>query len=450
MPGIDLPAVWDAANSGQHNSIATALVTLWVALQEDAELLGRARHAAGVTEIDDPSRDRRLGALVDAGRRGLPLPSEFRADPLTVAAALDVEFAGGERTTPAPRPRSRVATVQHPLGQFLVQVRCRPYSRHARQKKLPHWFRHCRIVPRRLAGHCVEIVRMPRSSSQRLTTSLRGLVRVTAATFSQHCELDARPATQNSFIADGLANETDRWREIEALLQRVRDRTHVVVLPELSVTPALRARISSWLATNHHRIQLVLAGSFHERVSEHERPVNRAVLLGSRGERLMWHDKLAAFIASGELPAGAAHLREEHIHPGNVVRLLDTPFGLLAVAICLDHCDDLAPELWRRVEPDLLLVPAMNPQSDLRSYLAAAKKIGRAGNTVSVVAAQPEIAGTTLSGVGPRPPSQGRRADPNRATNPLHPAHHPQVAIIDYNIVRYRPRRSKVGPWSFD
>ncbi len=82
----------------------------------------------------------------------------------------------------------------------------------------------------------------------------------------------------------------------------------------------------------------MLAGSFHEPAAGgaagQGRGRNVARLLDGYGDEVLQQQKLRPMRST----AGGAAV-DEDVEAGRSVRLLDAPFGLLGVAICLDFCE---------------------------------------------------------------------------------------------------------------
>ena len=164
----------------------------------------------------------------------------------------------------------------------------------------------------------------------------------------------------------------------------------LLLAPELTVTESLRHEFVDWLHEGSNgRLWLVVPGSFHEprqrqgRAATHH---NTARLMDTDGRELTRHDKLVPYRWEDRgSPA------TEAIDAGSEVVLLETEVGHIAVAICLDHCEEGAGmvSLWEWASPDLVLVPAMDGSPGLSAYDRAAARLARASGCCSVVANQP-------------------------------------------------------------
>ncbi|MBF0382844.1 MAG: hypothetical protein HQL69_17625 [Magnetococcales bacterium] len=167
---------------------------------------------------------------------------------------------------------------------------------------------------------------------------------------------------------------------ISCLKEASKQKSHVVVMPELSVSPEQRAVISRWLETNEHQFFMVVAGSFHE-IDQNinaEIPVNRAVVFDGRGWELFAHDKILAFGTS---------VCSEIIYPGTAITLLETPFGVFSLAICRDYLEeDQKTQLpWQDLSPDWMLVPSMSSLSGLNAHKRQTKTMANLCGTRSFI-----------------------------------------------------------------
>lgn len=203
-----------------------------------------------------------------------------------------------------------------------------------------------------------------------------------------------------------LSDEESRWASIRKILQRAAsEEAHVLLLPELTITPALRTRLADWLARNpDHPFQIVVPGSFHEEVAGVRR--NVAVALDRFGDEILRHHKLCpmrVMAGGGDVPEGVL----EDIEGASRIELVSTPLGLLALGICLDFCEEggAFADLWQRIGPGVVLVPSMSGKATFGAHQRRAHSLHRAHATVSAVAIQPE----------------GLRAGPGHEWSLLHP-----------------------------
>jgi Carbon-nitrogen hydrolase len=154
-------------------------------------------------------------------------------------------------------------------------------------------------------------------------------------------------------------NEGALWEEIERALDEARDqKVTVLIFPELSVPPALMARIQSVLAARgrHGHPMLTLCGLCHVRQGN-GLDVNEAVLLGPDGTELHRHRKLTAFTAGDEYACG------ERVLTGETVTVIYSAFGNLATLICLDLFHPVVRPAIERSQANVLMVPSLSPKT---------------------------------------------------------------------------------------
>ena len=188
-----------------------------------------------------------------------------------------------------------------------------------------------------------------------------------------------------------LSDEEARWTSIVAVLEKATSEgAHVLVLPELTVTPTLRGRVAKWLARNpDHPFQIVVPGSFHQVVDGVRR--NVAVAFDRFGDEILKHRKLSPMrVAEGgtDVPEGAI----EDVEGDARIELTTTPLGLLALGICLDFCEEggAFANLWHLIGPGLVLVPSMSGKATHEAHQRRAQSLHRAHATISAVAIQPD------------------------------------------------------------
>jgi predicted amidohydrolase len=165
--------------------------------------------------------------------------------------------------------------------------------------------------------------------------------------------------------------------------------TDVLMWPELTVDPPLRKFIEAKLSANplrdSRRIPLVVPGSWHEK-DDDDRQVNRALLLGPRGTTLAEVDKRRKFEFGN---------RFEAIQPGEVIPIVVFSDRLVALAICLDFCDDADSLVYARLGVDTVLVPAMGLERSADAQERHAKPSQTLQNTTVFVAQQvPALSGS--------------------------------------------------------
>ncbi len=168
----------------------------------------------------------------------------------------------------------------------------------------------------------------------------------------------------------------------QVLTAAARQEIHLVVFPELMVCQVAQAEVVSFLQSGRKGSQwplAVVAGSFHV---DHggpgaQLPFNRSRLLDSGGGELLHHHKQGLFRVTDKeverfaewFPVRPSFLKRnilESIRHDSTVRLLETPLGRVAIAICADCIADVGSRLtehYCQLRPDLLVIVAMSPDT---------------------------------------------------------------------------------------
>lgn len=201
---------------------------------------------------------------------------------------------------------------------------------------------------------------------------------------------DGATIERNGERATTIRNGDDRGSQLWTAIQAAeRDGFDVLVAPELTITPTVRQRIAQQLrwrvdmpgdVAAVNRLALLVPGTFHEQIGA--RFVHRALVLDRAGNAVLEHHKLVSFGTLADFM--------EDIDLGDVVTLLITPIGTVAIAICKDFCDDHVGAIWHQIQPEWLLVPAFGKGEN--AHADAAARIGRMVGTVTVLAHQGDAA----------------------------------------------------------
>lgn len=226
----------------------------------------------------------------------------------------------------------------------------------------------------------------------RAFTGIDSALRVYLAEFHERPNLQAtletRPGDDGSwFTVVGLHNIEKLSGELLKHLARADEKAcHVIVFPELSVPPEFHGRVKSWLQENAPaNLKLVVAGSFHVKIGDGV--VNRCRIFGANGSevRELQQDKLLPV----SLPTEDSSLHE-HITCDSTVRLVSSPFGMMAVAICLDLGQLLPSAIpYEQLPISWLWVPSMSKKTTM--HLSNANGLFLAQGTRSLCANQSGI-----------------------------------------------------------
>jgi len=350
---------------------------------------------AGLPGGSAKERKRHLNDLVKRLHFGFDPESEH---PLLALQALDVfiyESAGGRDDPPPARLKS--GDTSYWLVRRPFPSRCRSaLARHPGH--LQSWLRYHWAVPVEISGFRVQVS----PSSGKAWEALNGLLQQEYAnlhigSFADGVEPRWLREHEPDFLAEELTDSESRAKSMEANLREAAERgAHLLVFPELTLTPALRRHCIRWLMDNpDHGFALVLPGSFHQRQGDGW--INRAELFDANGDLLLHHHKLQA---SGNMQQAGGPDWCEKIAPGDGIRLLNTPLGLLAMPICLDFCQAgmVFAGLWETLGIEWALVPAFGNAASMRAHARRARELARAHGTRTLLANQPYPAGCQAPG----------------------------------------------------
>ncbi|HYH99382.1 hypothetical protein [Hyalangium sp.] len=388
-------------------------VELWVGLWKDHPRFQDQEGEVRRNEVVETTVQVRK--LLDEGKKP---PAEW--NDLVRLSALDVflaEHAGSGSTG----VKTQISTpVRLGDGQLYHLYRRPQGMRQGRvEGKVGHlrnWTRHHWVISEALGGYQVEI-RKPRDYLFEKLADMHAKgerLRVAICHFEDGVKLKLAKPHPPSWRAESLTDPETRWQTVRGFLEQARAaRAHVLVLPELTATPAHRERVQQWLEEQSatHGMILVLPGSFHEADGANpDKVFNRAELLDVYGHPVLEHLKLLPFGEWGEHGA-------EDIHTGRRIHLMGLPMGMLAMPICLDFCeaDGPVPGVWKDIGPEWVLVPAMGDASSRRAHARAATQLFTTRGSVTVLANQPKSEGAVAPGFvnhGQRPDATVWQGEP--------------------------------------
>jgi len=247
---------------------------------------------------------------------------------------------------------------------------------------LQSWLRHHWIVPARISNIEIRFRSAPDSIYKATQVWLKnGEIKIYVGSFPDGVEprwLDDDPT---KWSTRELTDPVMRWSGVlHALEEALTAGAEIVILPELTVCPALRRKVRDWLDDQpDHPFILILPGSFHE--EKDGKLFNIAELFNRFGNSVLHHRKLTRF---------GTREKQEDIETGSCIQLLDTPIGLIGIPICLDFCEEGEPfsSLWGRIGAEWLLVPAFGVGSSIAAHSRRANELFRKHGTVSVIANQ--------------------------------------------------------------
>ncbi len=294
-----------------------------------------------------------------------------------VLSQYRLDVGGGREPPPVLPPDNDMKWVVFPRRRPLGETVHQKQSYHIRNCLLHH----C-IIPTMEGGVEIRVLTNGSYMQHDLMSLLdsRRPMRCYLGSFADGIQPDWGEKPDGKCICSELKEPDVRCESLRQALEEARDmQADVVVLPELSLCSELRHYVSHWLQNNSHPFCMVVPGSFHELPDKEGVPVNRTRLLDGKGREVLFHDKI--------IPFGTDKDCDEVIRPGNCLRLLNTPVGLMALAICRDFLegDDSMALPWQKVAPDWVFVPSMSPIQGVRSHEDRAKSLSNCCATRSLV-----------------------------------------------------------------
>ena len=319
------------------------------------------------------------GWIWERNHLGIRIPA--RECPLALLEAIDIflhDRYGKQEYVPA-----RILTVDG-ISYFLHRriSACCGEARHGEQpghlqgRLKYHW-----VIPGEVNGCRIHVKHGSQAGMSSGRLEADGDLSIFACGFPDEIEPLWIQEVPGAVKARELVNPSRRWIGVEGrLAEAANTRAHIVVFPELTLSPELRSRVSEWLDDNPgHPFLLVLPGSFHEEVAG--KNFNRAELFRGSGKSILAHSKL--------IPFGGGKVRED-IQPGNSIELIETQIGLIGIAICRDFCEEDSAfyGLWNTLGVEWLFVPAFGGRTSVSAHEKRAGSMGRAHGTICIVANQ--------------------------------------------------------------
>lgn len=345
----------------------------------DMNRLADAQAAWRRDELWARRRRQEVERLIDGGPATTVAPASaaaalFELEALDEAAWVQSPDAGpprpwndGERSWHVVRlARRRTPLAAHQVGLLSTHLRY-----HA-------------VIPTRVTaiGGGTFDVRIEPFTSRRCRAAMRrGTVSVATTSFGDGASIDWAGSPS---IAASIPTAAARANLLaKALRAAAGADVDVFVAPELTLPPRERDHLLAELRRGLGAPQVAMAvlGSFHESrrdLEGVERTFNVALLVDGTGNRIHEHRKLVAY---GE--HGPDEPRET-IGVGNTITLVQTPLGLVAVAICKDFCDVHVERIWCELQPEWILVPAYGDGES--AHHRAARSAALVSGSVTVVA----------------------------------------------------------------
>lgn len=186
---------------------------------------------------------------------------------------------------------------------------------------------------------------------------------------------------EDQFLLDEAKVADDQGIIAAQIGQALTGRCDVLAWPELTMpegrVEAVRAGLRADPLGDPRRIPIVVAGSWH--VADGADHYNRSEVLTARGKPLATCDKRRVFQFGG---------RYEAIRAGHKVPVIVMEDRLVAIAICLDFCDDCGLEVYRHLGVDLVIVPSMGDDKTVDAHERHAKILQSQQGSITLVVQQ--------------------------------------------------------------
>ena len=256
------------------------------------------------------------------------------------------------------------------------------------------WLKHHRVVPlTNPQGIPVDVAGVPKGYKDWVAQYLVGeIIRIAVVHFTDGIVPNILYKEPDHFVCDGISDENKRLATaLEHIRQAKRQGAHILVMPELTITHALRFKIVAELERmneggdeNHSMsIPFIVLGSFHEQVEDGWRNHAEAVL-GLDGAHLFGCDKRKSVTFN--------NCKEGIECSPMPLTCLFAPLGLMAIAICKDLFEEEPAAVLASLPLDWLLVPSMS--DNINPHKMSARTMHNKGGTIVAVANQEMLDGS--------------------------------------------------------
>lgn len=182
-----------------------------------------------------------------------------------------------------------------------------------------------------------------------------------------------------SFVVESLAGGAHHTQINHHLSAAHHEKCDVLMWPELTMPNAAVRQVTENLRNKAiyrapHKVPLVMVGSWHLE-DGNAKFRNRAQLLNGRGNGLVEYDKRMIFRFPQEDGKTPLPDLPEAIEPGNALPVIVMEDRLVAVAICLDFCEDSTPPPYHYLDVDLVLVTSMGMRNTMGKHVKHADTV---------------------------------------------------------------------------
>ncbi|KUL23719.1 hypothetical protein [Chlorobium limicola] len=253
---------------------------------------------------------------------------------------------------------------------------------------LSFWLKHHRVIPLdNTHGIPVDVCDIPPGHKDWTTSRFESaFVKIGIVQFTDNVELDIDYTDNNFFICRGIS---DGEKRLDSALDHIRnakaDGVHLLIMPELTITPNIRATISEQMmdlalrdGEDHElSVPIIVPGSFHEQCKSKWRNHAEAIC-GLDGTTLFGSDKRERVTYNG-----CGEMIESSPTP---ITCLTSPLGLIGMTICRDLFMGNSATVLQSLPLDWLFVPSMSDK--LGPHKATAKTLYDTRGTIIAVANQ--------------------------------------------------------------
>lgn len=253
-----------------------------------------------------------------------------------------------------------------PIGKFGSQF-----------DNLAFWLRHHIFIPSKNSESIpVTIEGVPNSYRDWLSEALAAdTIKIGIAHYDDNVIPALRDIAPSHFVCEQLTDAATRSSStIDLIKQAKQEGIHVLIMPELTITPDIRKEITDKMWQNFRQhgkdhelsVPIIVLGSFHEQHDGKWRNHSCGVL-GVDGEAVFGADKRKSVTYQNK-----AELIQCAPTP---FTCLFTPIGLMAITICKDLFDSGYPStahLLDKMPLDWLFVPSMSNETRLHKDKAKA------------------------------------------------------------------------------
>jgi hypothetical protein len=173
------------------------------------------------------------------------------------------------------------------------------------------------------------------------------------------------------FSFTGYKNPISTHKLLEIMRTASNLGASILIFPELSISEEMRDDIRVWLASETHKLLLVVAGSWH--VIDGQQKFNESIVYNAKGQEVVRHKKMTKFsyrMTVDKLGVSKELELTENIDLGDSFTIVQMPFGSSIFLICKDFCDKLS-NLFTGIKlshPEFIFLPTMGDKKTMDAH----------------------------------------------------------------------------------